>query len=268
MSISGISGMDSYYYLSQLMRQSSSSSSSSTTDLFNTIDTNGDDSISESELTSGLESSSGGLASSVLGSQTDSTSLVSLLEDAAQLDAATGTTTSADELFSKISDGGSSISESQFESYVESLSGQSGSSTSGSSATSSSDASAIDQLFSAIDTNGDGSISESEFESYVESLESAMSAPPPPPPPPPQSNSTSSLDSLLQSLGVNSGTDSGTTSTTSATTSSSSTSSTSSTSDQTNSASALMALLMEAIGKYMQFAQSGTGTANTVTVTG
>ena len=79
MSISGISGMDSYYYLSQLLRQSSSSSSSSSSslsDLFASIDTNGDGSISKSELATALDNQDGGLTNSVMGSQTDSASLV------------------------------------------------------------------------------------------------------------------------------------------------------------------------------------------------
>ena len=69
MSISGISEMDSYYYLSQLLRQSSSSSSSSSSslsDLFASTDTNGDGSISKSELetfASTLETQSGTTAS-------------------------------------------------------------------------------------------------------------------------------------------------------------------------------------------------------------
>ena len=116
MSISGISGMDSYYYLSQLFRQSSSSSSSSSSslsDLFASIDTNGDGSISKSELATALDNQDGGLTNSVMGSQTDSASLVSLLQDAAQLDSATGTTASMDQLFGKIdTNGDGSISKS------------------------------------------------------------------------------------------------------------------------------------------------------------
>jgi len=218
MSISGISGMDSYYYLSQLLRQSSSSSSSSSSslsDLFASIDTNGDGSISKSELETALDNQDGGLANSVMGSQTDSASLVSLLQDAAQLDSATGTTAS------------------------------------------------MDQLFGKIDTNGDGSISESELETFASQAESAMSAPPPPPPPP---DSTSSLDNLFQGLDSSSGESTGSTS--AAATSSSSASSTTSTSNQTNSASAFMAIMMEAISKYMQFGQAATGTANTLSVSG
>ncbi len=138
----------------------------------------------------------------------DGMSLMQLLEDAGQLDSATGTTTAADQLFNAIDTSGSgSISKSELETYVSNLASQSGSSTSSSTAssTSSSDTSAIDQLFNAIDTSGSGSISKSEFESYVSNLTSqsgsgtsAMSAPPPPPPP--SSDSTSALDSLLQSL--------------------------------------------------------------------
>ena len=160
MSISGISGMDSYYYLSQLFRQSSSSSSSSSSslsDLFASIDTNGDGSISKSELATALDNQDGGLTNSVMGSQTDSASLVSLLQDAAQLDSATGTTASMDQLFGKIdTNGDGSISKSGLETFASTVETQSGSTASGS------DTSAVDQLFAAIDTNGDGSISESE----------------------------------------------------------------------------------------------------------
>ena len=179
MSISGISGMDSYYYLSQLFRQSSSSSSSSSSslsDLFASIDTNGDGSISKSELATALDNQDGGLTNSVMGSQTDSASLVSLLQDAAQLDSATGTTASMDQLFGKIdTNGDGSISKSELETFASTVETQSGSTASGS------DTSAVDQLFAAIDTNGDGSISESELETFASQAESAMSAPPPPP---------------------------------------------------------------------------------------
>jgi len=253
MSISGISGINSYYYLWQ-SQQCGSSSSANLSTLLNMLEEGG--STNGGVVMSGTD---GSLANSVMGSQTDTTSLVSLLQDAAQLDAATGTTTSADELFSKIADGGSSISESQFEAYVSSLEGQSGGTASGSSGTSSSDTSAIDQLFNAIDTSGDGSISKSEFESFESKIESAMSAPPPPPP----MDSTASLDSLLQSLGTDGTTDS----TTGSTTTSAAASSTSSTSDQTNSASAFMALLMEAISSYMQFGQTTAAAAGTLSVT-
>ena len=252
MSISGISGINSYYYLWQ-SQQCGSSSSANLSTLLNMLEEGG--STNGGVVMSGTD---GSLANSVMGSQTDTTSLVSLLQDAAQLDAATGTTTSADELFSKIADGGSSISESQFEAYVSSLDGQSGSTASSSSGTSSSDTSAIDQLFNAIDTSGDGSISKSEFESFESKIESAMSAPPPPP-----MDSTASLDSLLQSLGTDGTTDS----TTGSTTTSAAASSTSSTSDQTNSASAFMALLMEAISSYMQFGQTTAAAAGTLSVT-
>jgi hypothetical protein len=261
MSISGISGMDSYYYLSQLLRQSSSSSSSSSSslsDLFASIDTNGDGSISKSELATALDNQDGGLTNSVMGSQTDSASLVSLLQDAAQLDSATGTTASMDQLFGKIdTNGDGSISKSELETFASTVETQSGSAASGS------DTSAVDQLFNAIDTNGDGSISESELETFASQAESAMSAPPPPPPPP---DSTSSLDNLFQGLDSSSGESTGSTS--AAATSSSSASSTTSTSDQTNSASAFMAIMMEAISKYMQFGQAATGTANTLSVSG
>jgi len=174
---------------------------------------------------------------------------VSLLQDAAQLDSATGTTASMDQLFSKIDmNGDGSISESELETFAAGLNSQSTSSASNS------DTSAIDQLFNAIDTNGDGSISKSELEAFESKMESAMSAPPPP------ADSTASLDNLLQSLGIDS--------TTASTTTSAATSSTptSSTSDQTSSASAFMSLLMEAISSYMQFGQSTAAAAGTMSV--
>ncbi len=256
MSISGISGMDSYYYLSQLMRQSSSSSpsSSSSSDLFGSVDTNGDGSISKSELTQYLESMGEGLTNSVMGSPRDSASLVSLLRDAVELDSATGTTASMDELFGKIdASGDGSISKDELEAFGSNLETQTGRAASGS------DTSAINRLFSAIDTSGDGSISKDELEAFGSKAESAMS----PPPPPPESTF---LDSLLQGLGVESGTDSAAAESSAGVGGTSS--SASSTSDQTISASAFMAILMEAIGKYVQFSQPATDTTNTLNVSG
>jgi Ca2+-binding EF-hand superfamily protein len=259
MSISGISGTDSYYYLSQLLRQSGSSSrssSSSLSDLFASIDANGDGSISKSELATLLNDQDGSLMNSVMGSRTDSASLVSLLQDAAQLDSATGTTASMDQLFGKIdASGDGSISKDELQAFESTVEAQSGSAASGS------DTSAVDRLFGAIDTNGDGSISKSEIETFASQVESAMSAPPPP-------NWASSLDNLFQGLGVDGSSVESTGSTSGAATSSSSASSTTSTSDQTNSASAFMAIIMEAISKYMQFGQAATGTTNTLSVSG
>lgn len=246
-SISSINGTNSLYYLSQMLRQSGSSSSSSTlTDVFGSLDEDGDGSISKSELETFLSDSSETLTNSVMGSPRDTGSLLGLFRDAAQLDSATGSTASTDQLFSKIdTSGDGSISEDELTTFASGL--ESGST----SATSS-----IDQLFSSIDADGDGSISEDEMESFASNVQSATSAPPPPPPPP--ADSTSSLDSLLESLGVTSSSD-GTASTTS---------STSTTTDQTESTNAFAAIIMEAIGKYMQFGQSFQTNTSALDVTG
>ena len=252
--VSGISGTNSWYYLSQLLQQSGSSSSSSTSsskNLFSSIDTNGDGTINSSELETFL-STLGGTSSSSNGvtqSQLDSLSLLSLFQDAQQLDSATGTTTSADQLFNKIADGDGSISKSEFETFVSNLEGQSGSSAS------SSGTSAADRLFSAIDTNGDGSISKSEFETFVSSMQA--SAPPPPPP-----DSSSSLENLFQAL-EGTGTDSTATGATSS-------AAASSTSSQQSGTDNFLTAIMEAIGKYMMYAQGAQALTSTglLSVTG
>jgi Ca2+-binding EF-hand superfamily protein len=128
--ISGISGANSWYYLSQVFRQSGSSSSSSSTSpstgLFSSIDTNGDGTVSSSEIQAFLSSLGGTSSSSssdgVTQSQLDSLSLLSLLRDAPQVDAATGTATSANQLSSEIdTNGGGSLNKSEFESFVSNM---------------------------------------------------------------------------------------------------------------------------------------------------
>jgi Ca2+-binding EF-hand superfamily protein len=159
MSISGISGLDSYYYLSQLSRQSGSSSSSSASSIFSSIDTSGDGSISQGDLTAIL-SLEGNSTNSVTGSGSDSTaSLVQLLEDAGQLDSATGTTAAADQLFNAIDTSGSgSISKTEFETFVSNLASESGSGTSAMSAPpppppqSSDSTSALESLLQSLET--------------------------------------------------------------------------------------------------------------------
>ncbi|MBA4391077.1 MAG: hypothetical protein C0399_09075 [Syntrophus sp. (in: bacteria)] len=153
--ISGVSGTSSLSYLWQL-KQASKNTGTSADSLFSSLDTNGDSSISKSELSSALSNSL--LASSVLGSGSDSTSsLVSLLEK--QL--AEGTTSptgsnstdstgrlSAEEMFKKTDvNGDGSLDKTEFEN------GRPSHMT----------LAQADELYSKLDTNKDGSISESEF---------------------------------------------------------------------------------------------------------
>jgi Ca2+-binding EF-hand superfamily protein len=181
--ISGISGVDSSYYLRQL--QQSQTSGLSTAQVFGAIDTNRDGSISKDELTTYQSNMATQFKSSVMGSQADSTSaLLALLQSAglatagssASTAATSNSTTSlnsnttAAQLFSKIdTNGDGSISKVEFAKAgaaihrhhhhgaqkTDSQNGQ---------------ASPMNQLFSKIDTNGDGSVNNDELTTFLTNL--------------------------------------------------------------------------------------------------
>ena len=169
--VSGVSGTSSLSYLWQL-QQTSKNTGTSADSFFSSLDTNGDGSISKSELSSALSNSS--LASSVLGSSSDSTSsLVSLLEKLLA-DGATSPTGSnstdytgrliAEEMFKKTdSNGDGSLDKTEFEN------GRPSNMT----------VAQADELYSKLDTNKDGLISESEFTAKGPG---GQNGPPPPPP--------------------------------------------------------------------------------------
>jgi Ca2+-binding EF-hand superfamily protein len=235
-----------------MQQQTSSSSSSSSTlnDVFSALDEDENGSVSKSEFQTFLSDSDNGLADSVMGSGMDTGGLLGLFGDAARLDSATGSTASTDQLFSKMdTSGDGTISEDEMTTFASSMG----------SGESDSISSSLDDLFGSIDTNGDGSISSDEFDEFASNIGETRSAPPPPPPPSSadSTDSISSLDSLLESLGIAGSTDGST-----------STSSSSTDSDQTASANAFAAIIMEAIGKYMQFGLSSYGGASSLDVTG
>ena len=133
--ISGISGVDSSNYLQQLRQVQSSGLSAS--QLFSKIDTNGDGSISKDEFSTYKSSMAAQFESSILGSQTDSTSsLLALLQSAG------------------LATAGSSASSTATSTSPSSLNG-------GITAA---------QLFDKIDTNGDGSISKDEMITFLTNL--------------------------------------------------------------------------------------------------
>lgn len=152
--INGVSGTSSLSYLWQL-QHASKNTGMSAANLFSSLDTNGDSTISKSELSSALGSSS--LTSSVLGSASDNTSsLVSFLEALTQ--AITNTTgsngtdftgrLSAEDMFNKTdtnADGG--LDKTEFEN------GRPSDMT----------VAQADELYAKLDTNNDSSISKAEF---------------------------------------------------------------------------------------------------------
>ena len=206
-----------------------------------------------------------------------------------QYDSGTGTTTSTDDLFSKVdSDGNGSVSESEF-----TLSGPQWKPTR---VIRQHPRRANDDLFAKIDTDGDGSISESEFSTFQSAMAADGAPPPPPPPSDSSTSSTSSTDSLFGSIDTDgdgsissdelksfetqlastlledltAGSSTSNASSASSTSSASSASATTSTSDQQNGVSTFASLIMEAIGKYMAFSQlnQSSAVASTLNVAG
>ncbi|MCX5807234.1 MAG: EF-hand domain-containing protein [Proteobacteria bacterium] len=156
--INAVSGASSSDYLWQLLQASKStgtSRSASTNNVFSLFDTNGDGSISKSELSSALSRSSS--ANPIMGSDSDSTSsFVSLLNALNESIAgaaganSTGSTgrLSGEEIFKKIDiNGDGTLSKTEFEI----------------SRPSNMTVTQADELYSKLDTNKDGSISQSEF---------------------------------------------------------------------------------------------------------
>jgi Ca2+-binding EF-hand superfamily protein len=132
--ISGISVADNSCYLQHLQQlqklQQSQSNIPSAEQVFSKIDTNGDGSISKDEFTTFQSSVAKQSESSIMGSQSDSTSaFLALLQSAGLAAAESSTSTTA----------------------------------ASKSTTSQKSSTTADQLFSKIDTNGDGSISKDEF---------------------------------------------------------------------------------------------------------
>ena len=145
--ISGISGVSNYDYLWQLGQYGSQSGKTSADKVFSKIDANGDGSISKDELSAFQSNMQTQFKTSVMGSQTDSTSLLNLLEaisQAATTNGTSGTTAgsasqsavgSTDVLFSKIDtnlDG--SISRDELNAFQSKLDAQSAGSATGTSA--------------------------------------------------------------------------------------------------------------------------------------
>ena len=138
---------------------SSATAASSTTadDLFSSIDTNGDGSISADELSTFLASATGdstGADEFLASLDTDGDGSISASEFEAGAPppppGSSSTTTGLDDLFSSIdTNGDGSISSDELTAFL---------------ATDSDDSTSIDQLLAALDTDGNGSVSESEFE--------------------------------------------------------------------------------------------------------
>jgi Ca2+-binding EF-hand superfamily protein len=184
--ISGISGVNNYDYLWQLQQSGSQSGKISAADVFSKIDANGDGSISKDELSAFQSNMQAQFKDSVMGSQTDSTSLLSLLEAISQTATPNGTSGTAagsasqsaggstDALFSKIdTNGDGSISKDELAKAQATMPhhhhhhhAKSSDATSQANVTS-----PFDQLFSKIDTNGDGSISKDELSAFQSKLD-------------------------------------------------------------------------------------------------
>jgi Ca2+-binding EF-hand superfamily protein len=133
--ISGISGVSNYDYLWQLGQYGSQSGKTSADKVFSKIDANGDGSISKDELSAFQSNMQTQFKTSVMGSQTDSTSLLNLLEAISQAATTNGTS------------GTTAGSASQ------------------------SAVGSTDVLFSKIDTNLDGSISKDELSAFQSKLD-------------------------------------------------------------------------------------------------
>ena len=234
--ISGISGVSNYDYLLQLQQNGSQSGNISAADVFSKIDTNGDGSIGKDEFTAFQSNMQAQFKKSVVGSQTDSTSLLSLLEaisQAATTNGTSGTTAgsvsqsaggSTDQLFSKIDTNGDGViskdelakAQATMPHHHHRHHGQSSDATSQANATS-----LFDQLFSKIDTNGDGSISKDELSAFQSKLDAQLT-------------------------GSVTGSQAGATGTSTTT---------SAVSNQQSQTNGIQSLLTQAISMYMQFSQ-------------
>jgi Ca2+-binding EF-hand superfamily protein len=151
---------------------SSSSSSSSTTsaaDMLSAMDTDGDGSVSESELDTYMKANGpqGGPPPPPPG------------------DAAEGSDPASDLFSAMDADGDGSVTQSELSDF---LAAAKTDDTASSDASSS--ASEASETFDAIDTDQDGSISQAELEAYMKTQ-----APPPPPPPPQETSDASSITS-------------------------------------------------------------------------
>jgi len=155
--ISAIGSSSSYDNWWQLQQ---SGSTSSTNDLFSKIDTNGDSSVSTSELSTFLSEMEAQFTNSVMNSQFGTT----------------GTTSTTEDLFSKIdTNGDGSISASELGTYQTEMK-KNMQAMGPPPPDSSTQASSTDDLFSKIDTNGDGSISASELSTFQSNMEAQNTA--------------------------------------------------------------------------------------------
>jgi len=170
--VSGISSSSIGNYLYQLQQSGSQSSStqsgsdsSSTEDIFSAIDTDGDGSVSKSELSTFLTNMETQFANSVMNSQFGTSE----------------TDSSTENLFSAIdTDGDGSVSKSELSTFQSNMQAQGMGGPPppppDSSTQSSSDSSSTSGVFSAIDTNEDGSISPSELSAFLSGLDGTSSS--------------------------------------------------------------------------------------------
>ncbi|TBW40874.1 hypothetical protein EYW49_01605 [Siculibacillus lacustris] len=192
---------------------SSSSTSSSTASAFATIDSDGDGTISQSELSSFMQASMPPPPPPPDGSSGSSDTTTSSGSSSSTSSTTTGSTTSststtgsdpASRLMAALdTNGDGSVSQSELEAALNGSTSSTSSSTTTSSTSSSSTSSASD-LFSAMDTDGDGSVSQTELASYMKA-----NAPPPPPPPSDQAATTDTTATTATSTSGDSGSSSG-----------------------------------------------------------
>jgi Ca2+-binding EF-hand superfamily protein len=173
--ISGISGVSSYSYLQQLRQYESQSGSMSAQDVFNKIDANGDGSIGKDEFSAFQSTMQTQFQNSIVGSPTDSTSLLSLLQAITQGATTNSPSGTADQLFSKIdANGDGSISRDELAKAQATMHHHQHHSKSSNAASQATATSPLDELFGKIDANGDGSISKDELGAFQSSLEAQL----------------------------------------------------------------------------------------------
>lgn len=176
--ISGIGGTASLNYMYQLQSMSQNNGLSAD-ELFNSIDTNGDGTVSKDELEKHRAERQAGLKSPMTNSQDAMASLISLLNGPVQIGSTNGITNAQDLISSLMNQLDSSA--------------QTGST--GTAAGAQNGASSADAIFNKMDTDKDGSISKAEFEKFHAGKGRGHHHGPPP-----ASNSQAGMTSLLDSL--------------------------------------------------------------------
>jgi Ca2+-binding EF-hand superfamily protein len=152
-----------------------------------------------------------------------------------QFDTTTGIATATDDLFSKIdTDGDGSVSTDEFSVFSSKMQAQAGNGMSGPMGPP--PGSSTDDLFSKIDTDGDGSVSEDEFNAFRTQME------------------TQAANTAAQGLWGTSGS------------SNTGTVGSSSTAEEQGAANSIGSLIMDAITKYLVFAQQDYSSASTNSV--